>query len=325
MSPGHPKVGESKQRMQLSSVFRKPAVAHFSQSELALDYAGEMLDLGAHTGLELFDSFTDSVRLQLDGHPALARPAGNVPVGLGGQSLARIGKDIGLRSAQKEPGLDDVLNIDSSASQAVDQPGLGIHPNVGLHAKVPLIALLSLMHLRVPCARGILGRAWRRDDRGIQNHALGESQTAARQIAIHRFKDSGSPPMRLQQMPKIQNRRLIRHPPFSQAQSRKAAHRENLIQGLFHGRLAQSLPLLNKVNSDRDTRFIRPSAISCLGINRFNQSLNLFPGHHPTQLGEKELPPRPLALDPVFRIGKTYLDHSVCPKKINMNTRQYQH
>jgi hypothetical protein len=103
--------------------------------------------------------------------------------------------------------------------------------------------------------------------------------------------------MFFQQMPQVQNCRLIRHRPLGLAQSRKAAHRGNLIQRLFYGRVTQSLPLLYKVNPGHRTRFIGPSAIARLGINRFNQRLNLFPEHHPIHLGQKDLSPSLLAFD----------------------------
>lgn len=73
--------------MQLSGVFRKTTVADFAKSELALDYSKGVLDLCAHTGLELLDSLADSVGFQLREHPAFARPHGNVPVGFCGQSF----------------------------------------------------------------------------------------------------------------------------------------------------------------------------------------------------------------------------------------------
>ena len=39
------------------------------------------------------------------------------------------------------------------------QATLGIDTNVGLHAKVPLIAFLGLMHLRIALLLFVLGRA----------------------------------------------------------------------------------------------------------------------------------------------------------------------
>lgn len=45
--------------------------------------------------------------------------------------------------------LIEVMLVGRGGDQAVGQATLGIDTNVGLHAKVPLIAFLGLMHLRI--------------------------------------------------------------------------------------------------------------------------------------------------------------------------------
>jgi len=315
--------------MQLSGVFRKTTVADFVKSELALNYSKGVLDLCAYAGLELLVSLADSAGFQLREHPGFARPHGNVPVGFCGQSLLnppipRVRKDIGLMSVQERLSLGDVMHIGRSTRKAVDQPGLGIHPYVGLHAEVPLIALFSLMHLRVPGTRSVLGRAWCRNDRGIHNRAPGEPHATACQVTVNCLKDLGSQPTTFQQMPKVQNGCFIRHRPLGQRQPRKLAHRGNLIQSLFHSRVTQPVPLLHKVNPKHGTQFIGPSAIARLGVDRFNQTLDLFSGNHPIHVGQKDLTPRLLALDSVLCIGETHLAHTAYPRKKNMNIRQSQ-
>lgn len=126
----------------------------FGKSELVLDHPEEVFHLSAHAGFKLLDSFTDSVGFELGGPTAPTRPHSDVPVSLGGQSLlnasvVQIGKYIGLISVQKRLGSGDVLNIGRYTCKAVNEPRLSIHPNIGLHAKVPFIALFGLAHLRV--------------------------------------------------------------------------------------------------------------------------------------------------------------------------------
>ena len=43
--------------------------------------------------------------------------------------------------------LDDVVNVGRGADDGVGQPRIGINANVRLHAEVPLVALLDLIHL----------------------------------------------------------------------------------------------------------------------------------------------------------------------------------
>lgn len=57
-----------------------------------------------------------------------------------------------------------VMLIGRRGDQAVSQATLGIDPYVGLHAEVPLIALLGLMHVGIPLLRFVFGRARGRDD-----------------------------------------------------------------------------------------------------------------------------------------------------------------
>lgn len=54
-----------------------------------------------------------------------------------------------------------------------------------------------------------------------------------------------------------------------------------------------------------------PPAIFRLGEDGFNQIFDLFPGHHQLHLPQKDLPPRLLALDSVFRISESRLDHNL--------------
>ncbi|VWM52262.1 Uncharacterised protein [Escherichia coli] len=62
--------------------------------------------------------------------------------------------------------LIEVMLVGRGGDQAVGQATLGIDTNVGLHAKVPLIAFLGLMHLRIALLLFVLGRV------GCLNEAL---------------------------------------------------------------------------------------------------------------------------------------------------------
>ena len=50
---------------------------------------------------------------------------------------------------------------------AVHEARFGIHADVGLHAKVPLVALLGLVHLGVARLVLVLGRRRRGNDGGV--------------------------------------------------------------------------------------------------------------------------------------------------------------
>jgi hypothetical protein len=62
---------------------------------------------------------------------------------------------------------NDGLNITLYASNCAKKAGFGISANVGLLAKVHLLALLARMQLRVTLVFFVLGWRWGRNQRGI--------------------------------------------------------------------------------------------------------------------------------------------------------------
>lgn len=71
--------------------------------------------------------------------------------------IACIAKGIRFLSLQQAVGFDHVVHIATATSHAMHQPRVGIHPDVRLHTKILLVALLALMHLGVSCLAFILG------------------------------------------------------------------------------------------------------------------------------------------------------------------------
>src|SRR5882724_11830036 len=59
------------------------------------------------------------------------------------------------------------------------RPAVDIRADMDLHAEVPLIAFLGLVHLRVAFALGILGRTRCMDDRRIYHRPLRHQQPLA--------------------------------------------------------------------------------------------------------------------------------------------------
>ena len=72
-----------------------------------------------------------------------------------------------------------------------------------LHAQVPLIAFLSLLHLRIALVRFILGRTRSVDVRRIDNGATGDSKPLRLEIACHRIEQLAPQVMSFQQVAKL--------------------------------------------------------------------------------------------------------------------------
>ena len=105
---------------------------------------------------------------------------------------------------QQGMGLGDIIGVGRGGHQRVGDAGFGIDANVGFHAKVPLIALLGLMHFRIPLAASVLGRGRCGDDRGINDRAFLEDQTLLRQHGIDGSKDALGQMVLFQQAAKLE-------------------------------------------------------------------------------------------------------------------------
>ncbi|SIR00249.1 hypothetical protein SAMN05421840_10728 [Shewanella morhuae] len=74
--------------------------------------------------------------------------------------------------------------VGCGGGQTVSQTILGIDTNVGLHAKVPLIAFLGLMHFRIALLLFVLGRAGGLNDGDIDQGAFGHHDAGFGQPVI---------------------------------------------------------------------------------------------------------------------------------------------
>ena len=114
---------------------------------------------------------------------------------------------------QQVRGLRDTTDIGGRPDNGMHQARYGVHADVRLHAKMPLVPLVVLVHPRIPRLRLVLGRRWRRDDRGFRDRPLAQRQTLLRQMTRDRLEDRPDQVIRLQQPPGVQQRRNIRSPP----------------------------------------------------------------------------------------------------------------
>ena len=151
---GNQQIRQAKQREEVCGILGQSAITRLLQREHVLDDVEGMSDLGPDAGLELLDPFAQSLALGVRQHTALARPQGHVPghvgvpilISLPDALIARIAEDRRLVAVQQGVGLGDVADIGRSGDDGVGQPGFRIDPNVRLHAEVPLVALLGLVH-----------------------------------------------------------------------------------------------------------------------------------------------------------------------------------
>jgi len=291
---GHPQVAQGKQRDQLRRVLGQPFVAHLGKTELALDNAKRVLYLGAHAGLELLGLVQQAApRRLLVQRPALARTHGHVPVHAGGfRSLAgslvtRIGKHHGLLTMQQAVALGHIVDVGCGTDDSVHQARICIHTNVRLHAKVPLIALLGLVHLRVTLSAAVLGGARRRNQGGI-NHRAGLEQQAARgQFGVDAVQDLWGQAVDFQEMAKAQDGGLIGDAGHARVQVSKLPVQGYVMQALFHGRVGVPKELLQQMDAQHHLkRKGRAPVLAYRGVRR-NQSQQTIPRRNGIHLGQQ--------------------------------------
>ena len=103
------------------------------------------------------------------------------------------------------------MHIGRCGCDRMDQLRLAIHPNMRLRPEVPLVALLSLMHLVIPLLGPVCRRTGRTDDGGIHNGPSAHLQPLLRQI----FPDPGKVLLAqlvgFREMPELADRRLLGH------------------------------------------------------------------------------------------------------------------
>ena len=117
-------------------------------------------------------------------------------VGLSG--IGTVAPHPGLRPVQQIGQDLGVVHVRQGRHHRMDELGLTVHPDVGLHPEIPLVSFLGLMHLGVARLGLIFSGTRRVDDRGIDDGAAGDAQATGGEVRIHQRKDLFTETVRLQ-------------------------------------------------------------------------------------------------------------------------------
>ena len=164
-------------------ILRQPAVADFGPSKDSLDHQEHRFDFRADLRLRAIAG-----ALRLTQGPMAMGFGLDEALGIGSvvpdhvalPAVGRIAPHAGLLSMQQLRQHLAVMHIRRRGRHRMDQFGPAVHPDMGLHAEVPLVALLRLMHLRIPLLRAILRRTGRTDNGGIHDGAPADLQALLR-------------------------------------------------------------------------------------------------------------------------------------------------
>ena len=218
----------------------------------------------------------------------LARTHGNLPVHTGGLRafldplVSGITEGQAFLTVQQGAGLGNVMNIGCCANDAVHQPGICIYPNMCLHSKVPLIALLGLMHLGITLTRAVLGRTRCSNQGGVNNRSGLKQQTSLGQGCVDGRHDLLAQVVGFKKMAKPQNSGFIRKAYGSRIKSCKFTLQRLVVQRFFYRRFRQAKPQLKEMNTQHgfhSKRWVSTFGTSTNGCKRLNQTNEFRPGN----------------------------------------------
>ena len=135
------------------------------------------------------------------------------------------------------------MGLGGGGLQTVDDAAVGIDAHMGLHAKVPVVALPVRGHLGVTGLRPVLRRRRCVDDRRIDQRAGAKRNALACKIGIYLGEDRLCQSVPFQQMPEVQDGGLIRDTVIAKLDPGKPAHGLAVIKALFRHRVAQRVPV----------------------------------------------------------------------------------
>ena len=291
---GHPDIGQRKQRDELCGVLGKTPVANLGVPELTLDDPKRMLHLGPHAGFELFGLFVQRAPGRVLLRAALTRAHGHMPIhssGVGsfaGALVARISKDNLLFTVQQRVPLRDIVDVSRRADDRMHQARLSVHPNMGFHAEVPLIALLNLVHLGVTLTGLVFGRAGRSNQGGVYHGARLEQQAVSGQLGVDDLQNLWTQLVLFEQMTESQDADPVWNA-LGAADASEVAVEAGLEQGFFGSQVRQAKPLLQAVNAQHQCKVKwRASRFGHRCVRRYERQ-QIAPRHDLVHFFEQDL------------------------------------
>jgi len=196
--------------------------------------------------------------------------------------------------------------------KAVHEARFGIGTDVCLHAEVPLVTFLGLVHLRIAFSILILRRTRRRNDRRVHQRALAHEQPSSAQERVDLLKDRLRQLMLLEQAPEFQQRCRVRHLFSREIDSHEFAHSLAVVEHIFQPLVAQAVPLLQEVHPQHPLHSDRlPADAPTLRIMPLDQRDQRRPRHDAFHLAQELPTPGHALLSCILQACKAGLFHGI--------------
>src|SRR3972149_2982196 len=221
-SSSHIRVSQPAGHKQPVGVLHEATISRLAKTEDPLDNKERMLHLSPDSRLGLV-----SGPLRIAQWPIAATFLMGKVRGIGRvftnhtalSAICRVTPNSGLVAVKQVRQHLAVMHIGRGGGNRVYQPGPAVHSDMGLHAEVPLIALFSLMHLRVTSLLTVLGRSGGVDNGGVHDGALAYFYPVLSQILPNKHKEPFAEIAGFQKVTELADSRLIRHRLFAKVDS----------------------------------------------------------------------------------------------------------
>ncbi len=215
-----------------------------------------MLHLGPDAGLDLLHLVYQRINgvVLLVQRFALAwahrHMPGDVLAGIGAlvrALVARIPKGVCLLTMQQTVAFHDIRDVARGADHRMHQARVRVHANMGLHAKVPLVALLARVHLWIALFVLVLGGAGCCDQGGVHGCSCFEQQALGCQKLIDGGQNLIGQFVPFQPVTEAQDGALVRHSSMGIEPCKIPVERG--VEGFLHAQIRQAEPLLHAVDA----------------------------------------------------------------------------
>ncbi len=269
-----------------------PPVAHFGEAEKALDDMKGMLNPCTNSGLGAVGLALSILQRAVPMRFVVGeveRRRGTCAHRLTLPAIGGIAPHSRFCAMQQVVKQLAVVDVSGRGRGRVNEPFLTVDADMPLHAEVPLVAFLRLVHLRITRPIAVLGRTRRMDNGGIHNGASRDLEAVRGQISIDGLQQLCTQFMRLQQVAELAYRRLVRRWLTAQIDADKSPQRARIVERFLHRRVGQVEPLLQEVDPQHafETDRRTTGAAARLRIHRLDQCAQLRPWDDLLHLGRR--------------------------------------
>ena len=202
-----------------------------------------------------------------------------------------------------------IMDIRRRNLNRMDDLFFAIHPNVTLHAKIPLVSLFGLMHLGIAFLVVVLRRGRRGNDRRVHDRAIADFNPLLAQMFIHGSKDLLAYAVLFDEVSEFADGCLVRGGFYTKVDPNKFTHSLTIVEAILGLWVRHVEPLLQEVDPEHSLNTYGWTTSLSGGIMGFNQAAKFPPRDDGFHLAQKAFTPRLLMVSLKTNAGKGHLTH----------------